>query len=998
MSMGRRPVFRGPVMPSAILIALMLLLGAGIVVGLRCFLFPSKQEQSFRSILLAIDEQSPEAFMSLQKHVDDYPDDFAGVFLAGEVASKMFQHDLAIQYYRRLPRDAGEWQLLADLGLAKRYRILGMMLQEEQCLRQVLSLDSTNGEANHRLGHLLQVQGRTWESAECFIMQLRRGKCRGDELLGVATTERFFRADEDVEHSVSKTEQPQAIASLGDARRFLFENRNAEAEEILKKIVAESPQIGEAQGRLGRLIFERGQIAEFLTWRGLLPEAAMQHPEVWFVQGLQARRMGQTAGAVYCFLRAIRLSPNHLPANLQIGGCLEILGKKEVAEFFTQRAALLSELETILNLLRDQVDEPLILKAVERLVKLQRYWEACGWLHVLAQLGSPDNPARPTAGQWANIARRDPQQNAGFATMLKSLELEEFTEPNWSTLSSDTLSNARTSERPSTELVLLALNDEAKVSGIDVQYFEGTESANRLEHIFNVVGGGVGALDFDNDGWADLHVAQANDWRHPKISNAWMDKLYRNVRGQNFADVAVNANLLEPGFTHGICAEDFDQDGFTDILVCNLGANRLFKNNGDGSFLDVTETAGIAGNEWSIGGIIADLNGDRFPDMYVGNYSNLQETAAKICHRAEGQEMACTPDVLTAASDRLYLNRGDGTFEDITDVSSIRETSGRALGMIGWDFTGSGRISLFVANDTSANFLFMNLETDSFGIPKFQEEGILRGVAFDGDGNAQASMGVAAGDANNDGKIDLFITNFANESNTLYSQNLDSFFYDVTRQVDLRDSSYTMLGFGTQFADLDGDGWEDLLVSNGHVDQSTNSPGADMMKPQVFRNLNGQRFSEIPPEKCGSYFENTYLGRAVATLDWNKDGQLDFGISHIHAPFSLVTNRTPWSGQSFVMSVVGRRGAREATGAKIRVRIGGQNYFRFVIAGDGYLVTNEPKLFFAVPAGQQLEEIEIHWPGGQVQFWKSVAEFAGEEVKFVEGRPQPYVLESIASP
>jgi tetratricopeptide (TPR) repeat protein len=961
----------------------------------RAIAFPKAQDKSFRTLLTAAEEQAPDVLTLIQQHLSHFPDDHAAIFLAGEVAARMFQHDMAIQYYKDLPCDSGQWELLAQLGLAKRYRVLGMMLQEEQSLRHVLSLDPTHSDANHRLGHLLQVQGRTWESAGCFMMQLRRGKCRGDELLGVATTERFFRADEDIDHSASSANKPEAIASLGDARRFLFENRNSEAEAILRSVIAESPQIGEAQGRLGRLIFERGSMAEFLAWRGVLPEAARQHPEVWFVQGLQARRLGQTEGAIFCFLRAIELSPNHLPANVQIGGCLELAGEDEAAQFFTQRASLLSELETILNLLRDQVDETLILKAVERLTKLHRYWEAAGWLHVLAQLGLPDDSMRPKASEWSGLARRDPQQNAGFSVTLKSLGLEKFHEPNWGTAADESFSPSAAPANDIEEAVVLALDDEAAAAGIQVQYYEGTKAENRLEHIFNVVGGGIAAVDFDNDGWPDLHIAQASDWKTPQGDPVWIDSLYRNIRGQHFVDIAVAANLVEPGFSHGLCAEDFDQDGFTDIMVCNLKANRLFRNNGDGSFLDVTEAAGIAGNEWSIGGIIADFNGDGLPDVYVGNYSELHETTAKICYRSAGQQMACTPDVLKAEPDRLYLNKGDGSFADITEASGIRETSGRALGMIGWDFTGNGRTSLFVANDTSANFLFHNLQTDPSGIPQFQEEGILRGVAFDGDGNAQASMGVAAGDANNDGQIDLFVTNFANESNTFYSQSRDGFFNDVTRQVKLRDSSYTMLGFGTQFADIDGDGWEDLLAANGHVDQSADSPDADRMKPQVFRNLKGESFTEIPAEKCGSYFAQTYLGRAVATLDWNRDGRLDFGVSHIHSPFSLVTNRTEWTGRSFVVKLTGRQGTRAATGARIRVRIGGVDFFRFAIAGDGYLVTNDPRYFFAVPAGQEIEQVEIHWPGGLVQSWESVSTLAESEVMFVEGRPQAYVLESL---
>lgn len=974
---------------------LLALLVTGVFFSIRGAAIPGDREQSFSEVLAAVNAQERNAADLIAAHLRTFPDDTSAIYLAGEIAAKSFEHEKAIEYYRALPRDRGEWELLADLGLARRYRVLGLMLEEEQCLRNVLSLDPMHADANHRFGHLLQVQGRTWESAEFFMNQLRRGKCRGDELMGVATTERFFRADEEVDHAASKPSPPQAISQLGNARRLLFENRNAEAEVLFRRIVLESPQIGEAQGRLGRLIVERGDLSEFLAWRGVLPEAARQHPEVWFVQGLQARRSGLTEGAVYCFLKALELSPNHLPANVQISGCLSLVSEPEAARFFTERAELLSELETILNLLRDQVDESLILKAVARLEQLHRYWEASGWLYLLSQLGLPDDPERPTVSRWASAAIADPDQNAGFADNLRRLNLSRFSEPNWNTLTPSAATEMTSSAKNTGDNMRLSLQDEAEAKGISVQYFEGTQEANRLEHIFSVVGGGLAAVDIDLDGWPDLHIAQADDWRNPQTTPVRLDTLYRNIRGDRFEEIAAVANLIEPGFSHGISAEDFDQDGFTDILVCNLKSNRLFRNNGDGSFQDVTVSSGIGGDAWSIGGMIADFSGDGLPDIYIGNYSKVQETAEKICHRPTGQQMACTPDVLTAESDRLYLNIGDGTFQDITDASGIRETSGRALGMIGWDFTGNGHTSIFVANDTSANFLFHNIETDAGGVPKFQEEGILRGLAFDADGNAQASMGVAASDANSDGRIDLFITNFANESNTFYTQGADGTFYDFTRQVNLRDAGYAMLGFGTQFVDVDGDGWEDLVASNGHVDQSDESPGAEKMKPQVFRSLNGEGYTELAAESCGSYFEKSYIGRAIATLDWNRDGKPDFGVSHLHAPFSLVTNRTEWSSDSVIVRLAGRRQTREANGAKLRMRIGGRDHYRFALSGDGYLVTNEPIFVFAVPAGQSLEELEITWPGGAVQTWKTIATLVNTEVIFVEGRDQPYLLRTL---
>ena len=963
-----------------------------VVVGAMIVVYtglPDERARSLNDAISAFEQQEPNAAELIRQHSARFPNDFSGVHLAAEAAAKSSQHEQAIEFYRKLPRDQSHWEVLADHGMSRRYRVLGMMLEEEKCLRNILSIDPFHSDANHRLGHLLQVQGRTWESAAPFMTQIRRGKCRGDELMGAATTERFFRADDDIEHATSRAKIFQAVSTLGKARRLLFENRNAEAEELLRIIVAESPHLGEAQGRLGRIIVERGITDDFMAWRASLPEAARHHPEVWFVQGLQARRSGMHEGAIFCFHQALHLSPNHLPSNVQIAACLELVGELKAAQIFKHRVEVLSELETILNLLRTGIDQTSILKAADRLAELQRFWEAAGWLYVSSLLDLPEDPDHPAelVRHWIEAAKSDPQQNAGFSRMLASLELDRFTEPDWARLKPNIRTPEDSSRNDQHNIPQLLLSDDAPSLGVDFQYYEGTRYEDRLEHIFNVVGGGVAAIDFDHDGWTDLHLAQGNDWKNSIPDPARIDALYRNIRGQQFIELAGVANLLESGFSHGICADDFDLDGFTDIYVCNLGANRLFRNNGDGSFEEVSANAGVAGNEWSIGSVMTDLSGDGLPDLYVGNYTKLRETAEKICRSADGTQMACTPDVLIAESDRLYLNLGDGSFRDITDQSEIRETSGRALGMIGWDFSGKGRISLFVANDTSANFYFENTGTDSEGVPHFREEGVLKGLAFDADGNAQASMGVASGDADNDGRIDLFITNFSNESNTFYSQGEDGSFYDQTRQRDLRDSAYHMLGFGTQFADLDGDGWDDLFATNGHVDKSVLEPEGEKMRPQIFHNLRGGSFQEIPGNSLSEFFQKKYLGRGLATLDWNRDGKSDFAVTHLHAPFSLVTNHSPWKSSPLRIRLVSNPG-RTSTGARVRIRIANQNFYRLSIAGDGYITTNEPNLTFAVPPASEVDELEVTWPNGKVQSWETLD--ASDSLVIVEGRSQIY--------
>ena len=968
----------------------------GLLIVLTPSLFPPAKTRSQKRLLAAIAEHKSDADAQVEIHLAAFPDDPVVVFAAAELASKAHDHTQAFALYHRLPEDRGHWQLQRELGLAKRSRVLGQMLEEEQSLRSVLRLDPTHGEANHRLGHLLQVQGRSWESVEPFMMQLRRGKCRGDELMGVAASERFFREDEDFERrSIGSNLALPGVALLGTARTMLFENRTAEAEQLLRQVIATAPWLGEAQGRLGRIIVERGDFDEFMVWRGSLPDAARNHPEVWFVQGLQARRIGQTDGAIHCFLKAIQLSPNHLSANLQIAVCLESIGRSEAAQLFQRRAALLSELETTLNFLRTNIDEQMMMKAADLLGQLGRYWEAAGWLYVVSRLDLPEDLPLPTPWRWGRLAVKNPDQNSTIGGQISSLDIERFAEPNWGLHAAARVRSPSQESLAQGSLVSWQMAEEAETAGINFTYFEGTTEETRLQHIFNVVGGGMAAVDYDLDSWPDLHIAQANDWRAGDNQPVVIDSLYRNRNGVRFEDVATVANLIEPGFSHGVCAGDFDQDGFPDVSVSNLGPNRLFHNNGDGTFEDVTSFSDVAGNEWSITSVLADFNGDKLPDLYVGNYSKRDETAIKECHRPTGEQMACTPDTLTAESDRLYLNLGDGRFRDVTDVSRIRETSGRALALIAWDFAGDGRTSLFVANDTSANFLFHNVVTNSEGVPEFSEEGVLRGLAFDGDGNAQASMGVAASDATGDGKLDLFVTNFQHESNTFYSQAPDGLFLDFTRQFRLRDSGFGMLGFGTQFADFDGDGWDDLVAANGHVDKPSSEGGKDRMQPQLWRNIGGEYFTEIPNDSLGSFFQHEYLGRGLVTLDWNKDGRTDFGVSNLHAPFCLVTNRTPSSSVSVMVRLVSTSGVRDGSGATIRARIAGRDHFRLAVAGGGYLTTNDQSYLFYVPTGEVIEGLEVTWSNGEVQLWNMPSE--SREFVLVEGRKQRIQLSNLVA-
>ena len=965
----------------------------GSAVCVQPELFPTADQRLVKTVLAAIELRRPDAFDLAREYLKRPESGPFGIALAADAAAVNFENDAAIELYRKLPKDGGNWEFLSEMGLARRCEVTGRLTDEERHLSRALELFPHHIEASSRLGHILQVAGRNWEAISCFFDLIRRGKCRGDELLGIAAPERFFRADEHLEELGLAAKPPEIMIKLAVARRVIYENRQAEAERLLREVIDVMPQRGEAQGRLGRIIYDRGDAAEFLQWRGQLPNDARNHPEVWFVQGLQARRLGLIEGATRCFLETLTLSPNHLAANVQIAGCLDQQKQSELAKEFVQRAEKLASVESLLNLLRNDVDPDLMKRLITIYGELGRFWEAAGWTYVMTHLPGVSNARTfEELRYWLHKAEQDSHQVSVQFNPAARLRRSDFREPRWgSTSDSRNVSNPlqRNEASRATDEIPWSFQEEAERVGISFNYYEGTTEETRLQHILNVVGGGVAAVDYDLDGLCDVYLAQANNWRDPTPQPNYTDRLFRNVDGR-FMDVTVLAGTDELSFSHGVTAGDFDQDGFSDLYIGNLGPNRLYRNNGDGTFSDVTITSGVAGNEWTTSSVFADFSGDGLPDLYVANYSVMEETARKECKDKSGEQMACTPDMLTAEFHRLYLNEGDGRFRDITSESGMRIPNGRGLGLVAWDFGGDGRLGLFVANDTSPNFLFINSGTGNDGIPKFREEGAVRGVAYDADGNAQACMGIAAGDANGDGQLDMYITNFFGESDTLYMQKADGFFDDATRPFTLRDAGFWTLGFGCQFADLDGDGWDDLISTNGHVDQHSSRGDEDRMPPQVFRNLRGKRFEEVPGTKLGPFFQKGYLGRGLATLDWNRDGKTDVAISHLHSPFALVTNQTKSSGTPLVIKLVGRTGAREPTGAIVRVQTESRVMFRLLTAGDGYLSTNERRLAFAIPKGEQVNQLDVKWPRGVMQHFGAVR--AGLEVLLIEGSGTPISL------
>lgn len=508
---------------------------------------------------------------------------------------------------------------------------------------------------------------------------------------------------------------------------------------------------------------------------------------------------------------------------------------------------------------------------------------------------------------------------------------------------------------------------------VDFVYRNGSRPETAGEYMYEFSGGAASILDYDLDGRPDLYLSQGSDWPPREEQDRYLDQLYRNRGGRGFQEVSRHAGIRESGFSQGVAVGDYDNDGVPDLYVANIGANRLYHNNGDGTFTDVTQSAAarpgdVSGQDWTTSCLIADLNGDGLPDIYAVNYLQGETLFSKPCLLPDGSPRFCKPHEFSAAQDRLYLNLGDGRFEDVTERSGVKLPDGKGLGVVAGDFDRSGRLSVFVANDTVPNFLLVNQTPEPGATPRFSEQGFLAGVAVDVDGHSQACMGVALGDANEDQQLDIFVTNFRNESNTLYRQLEPLTFRDETRSADLRAPSFDLLGFGTQFLDADLDGRQDLVVTNGHVGDLRAHGVLYQMPPQFFRNEGGGRFRELAAQDLGNFFTGKYLGRGLARWDYDADGRPDFVVNHLMEPAAIVRNATETSAHYAALELRGVIRSRDAIGASVMVTVEQpekQVVWQQLTAGDGYMASNERQLLFGLGDGTKIESLEVRWPSGQ---------------------------------
>jgi tetratricopeptide (TPR) repeat protein len=864
--------------------------------------------------------------------------------------------EIAEPLYDQVSTEDPQLHLLAIYSKAELAFSVGRVRDAEHFLKKTLELNPRHLDASRRLAYLMRVEGRIWESEAPVRELIQQGNIRNDHLSMLGS--RAVILDEPLFIHKCLTALPDdPLPRLGEATMHLLRNRDQAAESLLNEILESTPNLYAAQAGLGGLLTDQQRDAEFLTWHTALQSEADQHPQIWYVRGRFLSRKHRHTEAARCFIETLSRSPNHVEATYLLSQSLKACGKTEIALRAAQRSERLAAAETTMSTLAHGINLEDMKKAATQLAALKRYWEAAAMCHLVVEgMSSRELWAEAGLRKYLAMLESDVTFIPG-SVPVKGIRREDFPLPDWSSTRAATTSE----QAPTTESGISFVENASEV-GLTFQYHNGSLKPKGLEHIFETTGGGVAVLDFDADRWPDLWLAQGNSVWSTEKSEEMTDAVYRNIDGDRFENVTAQSSVNETGFSQGVAVGDINSDGFSDVYVGNVGPNCLLINNGDGTFTDVTEETGVGGDEWTMSPAIVDLNQDGFPEIYSLSYLNRDEVLERRC-RKNGKPLTCAPTMFTAEQDRLYQNFGDGTFKEVTQTCGIVRDAGNGLGLVAADFDHSGRISLFIGNDTTNNFFFRN-ESQPGGHLKFTEEALLLGLACDGLGKAQATMGIAVDDCNGDGELDLFITNFYGDPNTLFQSEAAGIWSDQTRSAQLFDSSVEKLGFGCQFLDADLDGWPDLIVTNGHVDRSDATNEPDEMRPQFYRNHSG-RFEELNTDSIGQFFAEEYLGRALSTLDWNRDGRMDCCISHLFTPTALLTNTSTEAGNFLRVRLIGTTVDRDAVGTKVTIAAGGRTWTKQITMGHGYESSNERLLTFGLGDSNRVEKVQVQWTSGE---------------------------------
>ena len=510
----------------------------------------------------------------------------------------------------------------------------------------------------------------------------------------------------------------------------------------------------------------------------------------------------------------------------------------------------------------------------------------------------------------------------------------------------------------------ISLTAVTEAAGLEFHHVDG-RSGQR--YFLETVGSGTAFFDYDGDGLIDIYFVNGADLPGFSSPAPPTNRLYRNNGDGTFTDVTEQAGVGDTGYGAGCAVGDYDNDGNLDLYVTNFGANVLYRNNGDSTFTDVTQHAGVGDDRWSLGCAFADYDNDSFVDLYVTNYIDFHFETHTNCTQ-KGVATYCPPESFEGVPDTLYRNNGDGTFTDVTTTADVYNKDGKGMGIVFGDYDNDGDVDCYVGNDAGENFLYNNR-----GDGTFTNVGWMAGVEADENGNVQGTMGVDFGDYDNDGLLDLIALNYQQQPNALYRNDNGGFFTDLSFVAGMAES-LPYVGWGVDFFDVDNDGDKDLLIANGHLQDTVEKYDDTTTYPQHNHLLinNGHGHFTNESVKAGSGLQSRRVSRGIATGDYDNDGDLDVLISNANDTAQLLRNDGGNQGNWILIRTVGTRSNRAGIGTRVKIQAGDLTQIDEVRGGSGYLSQNDLRLHFGIGTHERIDRIEVKWSSGIVDIIRDV--------------------------
>jgi tetratricopeptide (TPR) repeat protein len=909
------------------------------------------------------------------------PNDVAVLFQTGLMHAGCGELAEAIDCLSGIPEDHPEAGIPA-LGQAADWCV--QLKQFDEAMdryERILTVDPSLTLARRQLAYLLNRQGRRHEAAVHIRELCKAGDVRQDELQSLIVLSDAMLSDPSQVAAGELDYTP--IGESGAARKLFTERRYAEAASVLRESVANGSVPPSIVALYGRAAAEAQDDVAFKWWFGKTDKAVREYAEYWSAIGTYLASEREFAAATRAFLESLDRDPTDF---ITMNRLLQVLKMQEEPDDYARWEKRWKAMHEILldsNEISD-ASEPNV-KAIEelasRLNAIDRRLEAVVWKSIEAfYRKSPPEALK----HWNSERQKMVAEKSGFpgqSVRICGLSLDTYPLPDIQLGKVEEASRiagkaAETTANPA------AFRNVADEVGLKHTFELAPEKIEAGFAMYHQAGGGVAVLDFDRDGFADLYFAQGASAPPEFVSNNG-NVLFRNLDSK-FADVTKSASVADRRYTMGCTAGDWNQDGFPDLITANIGTNYLWINNGDGTFTQSSLEGSESLERMPASVAMADLNADNLPDIFEVNYiqdSTIgrlpEKDAAGVVVEAVG------PADFEACSDRIGLNDGKGNV-------SFRKISGsgtelhKGLGVVIADLDGRPGNDVFVGNDKSANQLWIRDPLDG----NWSDVAVVNGSAFSSGGAGTASMGIASGDFDKNAMLDLHIANFQNESVCLYL-NRGTFFQDRASQYRLGVPSRSVLGFGSQALDYDNNGQLDVAVANGHIDNYQTMSGPFQQLAQLFCNR-GSRFEMMPVADDTGYWTQAHLGRAMAKLDFDHDGQTDLVVTHLGEASALLKNETENAGHCLQLELVGSSAERDAIGARVQIEYGDDASTDFLVAGDGYLCRNEAMLTYGLENVSKVDRLTIDWPNGKQQVFHDLE--ADRRWLIVEDQVEPFLL------